>query len=513
MHDDFIGAGWAFPLRTDATGSIALVVDEREIEEAIRLVLGTAVGERPMRPEFGCRIHEYVFGPANAATAGQIAYEVRAALERWEPRVDVDDVLVGFDQVAGGHVVRRRALRHQGRQRPAQPGLPVLRHPRARAHGRKHPGTRRTRRGRLIVPVPAPHLDDRSFQQLVDDAKRLVQRRCPEWTDHNVSDPGVTLIEAFAQMVDQLIYRLNRVPERHYVKFLELIGLDLLPPAAARGQVTFWLSAAQPQPVVVRRETEVATPRTDVEDAVVFTTTDMLDIVPCSFSRAAAAPAQGPPVDRTVDLEGPGGFTCFTAVPVVGDALLVGLSNPVPRCAVNLRLDCQVEGVGVDPRRPPLRWEAWAGDHWEACELERDRTGGFNRPGDVVMHVPPTHQASIIARQRAAWLRCRLIDAGDGQAYLHGVSEDPGPQRLHHRGHGRHGQRRGGPRRGPGRLRRNPGPTLPAATDPGRARTGARRPRGTARWGTAGVDQGRALRRVRAPRTGTTCWNRPRVSW
>jgi len=102
VHDDFIGAGWAFPLRTDATGSMALVVDEREIEEAIRLVLGTAVGERPMRPEFGCRIHEYVFGPANAATAGQIAYEVRAALERWEPRVDVDDVLVGFDQVAAG---------------------------------------------------------------------------------------------------------------------------------------------------------------------------------------------------------------------------------------------------------------------------------------------------------------------------------------------------------------------------------------------------------------------------
>ena len=55
--------------------------------------------------------------------------------------------------------------------------------------------------------LPAPNLDDRTFQNLVDDAKRLVQRRCPEWTDHNVSDPGVTLIEAFAQMVDQLIYR------------------------------------------------------------------------------------------------------------------------------------------------------------------------------------------------------------------------------------------------------------------------------------------------------------------
>ncbi len=86
--------------------------------------------------------------------------------------------------------------------------------------------------------LPAPNLDDRRFQDLVDDAKRLVQQRCPTWTDHNVSDPGVTLIEAFEQMVEALIYRLNRVPDLHYVKFLELIGVELRPPAAARGEVT-----------------------------------------------------------------------------------------------------------------------------------------------------------------------------------------------------------------------------------------------------------------------------------
>ena len=108
--------------------------------------------------------------------------------------------------------------------------------------------------------LPAPNLDDRTFQGLVDEAKRLVQTRCPEWTDHNVSDPGVTLIEAFAQMVDQLIYRLNRVPDLNYVKFLEMIGVELRPPAAATGRVTFWLSAPQPQPVLVRDETQVSTP-------------------------------------------------------------------------------------------------------------------------------------------------------------------------------------------------------------------------------------------------------------
>ncbi len=97
MSDEFIGRGWAFPLRTDPTGGIALVMREREIEEAIRLVLGTSPGERPMRPEFGCRIHDYVFASADGATASAIAAEVRDAIRRWEPRVDVEDVQVSFD--------------------------------------------------------------------------------------------------------------------------------------------------------------------------------------------------------------------------------------------------------------------------------------------------------------------------------------------------------------------------------------------------------------------------------
>jgi len=95
---DFVGAGWAFPLNTDATGGVALVVGDREIEEAIRLILATAPGERPMRPEFGCRVHDHVFAPINASTAGAIAADVRYALEMWEPRIDLEDVLVSFDQ-------------------------------------------------------------------------------------------------------------------------------------------------------------------------------------------------------------------------------------------------------------------------------------------------------------------------------------------------------------------------------------------------------------------------------
>jgi phage baseplate assembly protein W len=97
MAEQFIGAGWAFPLRTDATGAIALVTREREIRESIRLVLGTTPGERAMRPEFGCAIADQVFAGADATTAGRIAYEVRRALDRWEPRIDVVEVGISFD--------------------------------------------------------------------------------------------------------------------------------------------------------------------------------------------------------------------------------------------------------------------------------------------------------------------------------------------------------------------------------------------------------------------------------
>ncbi len=99
---DFVGTGLAFPIHTDATGSIAVVSGEREVVESIRLILATAPGERPMRPEFGCAIHDLVFAPADAGTAGQIAYEVRVSLEQWEPRIILTDVIVSFAEADSG---------------------------------------------------------------------------------------------------------------------------------------------------------------------------------------------------------------------------------------------------------------------------------------------------------------------------------------------------------------------------------------------------------------------------
>lgn len=265
------------------------------------------------------------------------------------------------------------------------------------------------------MTLPSPHLDDRRFQGLVDEAKRLVQQRCPEWTDHNVSDPGVTLIEAFATMVDQLVYRVNRVPEKSYLTFLDLIGVRLHPPTAAHTDVTFRLSAPQPEPVRVRAGTEVATVRTETEEAVVFTTVRELAVVPCEFAHLATWPTSGDAVDRTEELALGRAVPCFDTAPAPGDALYVGLSAAVPAGVVVLRLDCAVEGVGVDPLRPPLLWEAWDGSAWTVCEVEKDDTGGFNRSGELILHLPQGHTPAVVVRRTGGWLRCRLVEAEPGQ--------------------------------------------------------------------------------------------------
>ncbi len=261
------------------------------------------------------------------------------------------------------------------------------------------------------MPLPAPNLDDRRFQDLVDDAKRMVMRRCPEWTDHNVSDPGVTLIETFAFMTDQLLFRLNQVPDRLYVKFLELIGLRLIPATPAQADVTFWLAAPAIASVGIPMGTNVATLRTEQDDSVVFTTGVDLQIVPCSLNRIATRRAgEDAQLDRTDELKMGQPFQAFSEVPRVDDVMLVGLSNPVPNCVVRLDFDCRVEGVGVHPDHPPLEWEAWNGKEWKRCLVSKDGTGALNGAGQVLVHVPGDHEASVLGGDAAGWLRARVVE-------------------------------------------------------------------------------------------------------
>ena len=102
---DVVGSGWAFPPTVDARGRIALARQERDVEQAIRMILLTPIGQRVMRPEFGCRIHDLIFAPNEATTTGLAKYYVEDALGMWEPRIDVTDVLVAPDPLNTGRLL------------------------------------------------------------------------------------------------------------------------------------------------------------------------------------------------------------------------------------------------------------------------------------------------------------------------------------------------------------------------------------------------------------------------
>jgi phage baseplate assembly protein W len=95
QYHEIIGTGWAFPLGANGRGGIAMSRGETDIEQAIRIILGTAKGERRMRPDFGCQIHDLVFASNDDSTWGLARYYVDDALAMWEPRIDVLDIAVG----------------------------------------------------------------------------------------------------------------------------------------------------------------------------------------------------------------------------------------------------------------------------------------------------------------------------------------------------------------------------------------------------------------------------------
>jgi phage baseplate assembly protein W len=99
---DIIGTGVAFPLGVDRRGALALAHDGEDVEQAISIILATTPGERPMRPEFGCGVHDYVFDVIDAATLGRMEADVRSALERWEPRIDLMSVDFDLEASADG---------------------------------------------------------------------------------------------------------------------------------------------------------------------------------------------------------------------------------------------------------------------------------------------------------------------------------------------------------------------------------------------------------------------------
>ena len=270
------------------------------------------------------------------------------------------------------------------------------------------------------MPLPTPSLDDRHFQDIVDQAKLLIPHYTQEWTDHNVSDPGVTLIELFAWMTDMLLYRVNQVPDKNYIKFLEMLGMRLEAARAATAPITFYLSAAQPVDVTIPMDTEVATIRTETSPAIIFTTEKDLTIRPPTlidtFTRNASQKdawvrhnlRQAELLNKRVSM--------FPQNPSAGDSFVMAFQKDHSHHILALIVNCdRAGGAGVDPKKPPLQWQVWQGGaaRWVPCELEYDGTGGFNYSGEIILHLPAMERADFQG-VNAYWLRCRLTDAQSG---------------------------------------------------------------------------------------------------
>jgi predicted phage baseplate assembly protein len=279
------------------------------------------------------------------------------------------------------------------------------------------------------VKLPAIELDDRRFQDLVSEARMRIHRACPEWTEHNVSDPGITLIELFAWMTEMTTYRLNRVPDKLHVALMELLGIRLDGPTGAHAKLRFRLSAAAERSIdIPGGSTEVGTRRTATDTSTVFQVDDDFTIPP---ARPAAYVVQrGNKFSEIGVIDGeakPQGAdqVPFSSPPLVGDALYLGFEEDIGRLILQVSMEASTaRGAGVDPEDPPLRWEVSAGDGvWNDAEVLEDLTGGFNYgSGTVELQCPPRSAIEPLTGKRLRWLRCRIDDktrTGASTTYTH----------------------------------------------------------------------------------------------
>ncbi|MCA9959177.1 MAG: putative baseplate assembly protein [Anaerolineales bacterium] len=292
------------------------------------------------------------------------------------------------------------------------------------------------------MTLAAPRLDDRHFQDIVDEAKKRIPYYCKEWTDHNVSDPGVTLIELFAWMTDIILYRLNQVPDRHYVKFMEMMGIRLQQPVPAQVPVTFWLSAPQETAVTLPAGTEVASTQTETERSIIFTTDADFQVHPPQLASvlSLSLTSDGQRKQfRSHNLRrlsaGFEGAETFSKVPQLDDALYFGFANDLSHHILGLEMAFDsAGGAGVDPTLPPYIWEASTGDGdqgWQACDVDMDTTKGMNVNGRVHLHLPAMQKLTL-NKETLYWVRARVrkITPEEQQAGMRPYQTSPRMQRL-----------------------------------------------------------------------------------
>jgi len=262
--------------------------------------------------------------------------------------------------------------------------------------------------------IPSPKLDDREFDDLVAEALRLIPRYAPEWTHHNPADPGITLIELAAWMTDLILYRLNKVPEKNYIAFLNLLGIKLKPPQAARGLLQFALVEGGTRQVVPAG-IQVSTPQGSDEDTISFETARDLVVTATPLDRCFSyfagrysdnSPYLAAEKPEGVELD-PDGFEVFGGAERV-DRFLYLTDPRLAGCGessvLRIYLGCPERG-GRDLARL-LEWQYWSGDRWRdlvPAPLEVDR-------GEICFLGPLAFEPTTVAEIEGLWMRGRLAE-------------------------------------------------------------------------------------------------------
>ncbi|MEZ4868505.1 MAG: putative baseplate assembly protein [Caldilineaceae bacterium] len=297
------------------------------------------------------------------------------------------------------------------------------------------------------MSLPAPILDDRTFQQLVDEVRKRIPLYCPEWTDHNLSDPGITLVELFAWMTELLIYRLNRVPELHYIKFMEFLGYQRRSPVAAQTWTTFWLSrplteVTDPdnQGLVIQAGVEVATTQTETISPIVFAVKEDFVIRPPTLKALVIERVENnQPQPRALQTgefvslrDGLAGINLFSQEPRDNEAIYFGFDNHRGDLSYHiLNLTLRIEskaGIGVNTDHPPYVWEVYNADgDWQElkrahndkataqtpdtlAELNKDTTRALNDSGEVTLLLPKLGKTTLVGQRTPLhWVRVRLV--------------------------------------------------------------------------------------------------------
>ncbi len=296
----------------------------------------------------------------------------------------------------------------------------------------------------FLPKLPSSNLDDRTFDDLVDECIMRIPRYCPEWTDHNLSDPGITLIELFAWLTDQMLLRFNQVPRKNYVAFLELLGIRLQPPAPARTHLTFYLSSDLPETYTIPEGIEVSTIRTETTEAITFSTDSPLiiakprlqhlltaltveerpqslrDRVTSTWNRQSESFWEGS--EQSIFEEEPAPGNCFYIV--------INSDDPLDGNVLEISVEgASATPTGINPKQPPRRWEAWDGEQWQPVLLKEsdDKTRGFsfyeiaqqaNNPEqgtEIRLHLPQNWPVTNFVSYRGRWIRCLLtpLDANN----------------------------------------------------------------------------------------------------